>query len=105
MWFIGGPIVAFLDCYAPCVRAHFRCARARRTLGYARRSLMTPSRCGRWQKGIRCGVPGVSLVSIKIPCVTGWIALGGIVELSLPLFDALPITECQVDALWSFVRK
>src|SRR5262245_648360 len=41
IWSVVEPIAAFHACCAPCVRARFRCARARRTSVYAWRNRMT----------------------------------------------------------------
>src|SRR5215831_958501 len=84
IWSVVEPIAAFHDCCAPCVRARFRCARARRTSVYAWRHRITRSRCGLWQKVILCGVRAVSSMSTRIPSVTGSIEPDGIVGLSPP---------------------
>jgi hypothetical protein len=76
-------IAAFLACYAPSVRAHFRCARARRPSVYARRSRMTPWRCGPWQKVIPYEVLAVSSMSIRTPSVAGAIEPDDMVGLCL----------------------
>src|SRR5918911_2671071 len=79
IWSVVGPTAAFLGCCVLGVRAPFRLVRVQRTSGYVQRSRITPSRCGLWLKGILYGAPAASSRSIRIPSVTGWIALDGIV--------------------------
>ena len=78
IWSVVEPIAAFLACCAPCVRARFRRARARRTSGCARRN--------RIHIAMRALAEGNSLrgtgriVGVdQDTSVTGWIEPDGIV--------------------------
>ena len=68
----------------PHVRAHGRCARARRTSVNARRSRRTPWRCGPWQKGMPYEARAVSSRARRIPAVAGSIEPDDIGGPSLP---------------------
>jgi hypothetical protein len=106
IWSIVGPTAVFLGCCALGVTAPFRRVRGRRTLGYVQRSRITPSRCGLWPKVILYGGT-CRIVAIDKDTVCDWLDRAGrhCRAVTTYLFDTLHITECQVDELWSFVRK
>src|SRR5262245_22471918 len=107
LWSVVEPIAAFHDGCAPCVRARFRCARARRTSVYAWRNRMTRARCGPWQKGMLCEVPAVSSRSTRRPSVTEAIEPDGLVRLSPPpcLTPGISLSAKETHDGASCVRK
>ena len=95
-----------LDCSVPCVKARFQCARAQRTSGVrAEESNYTIAMLALAEGNSLRGTGRI--VDVDKDTVCGWLDRAGrhCRAVTAWLFDNFHITECQVDELWSFVRK
>src|SRR4029434_5321686 len=106
IWSVVGPTAAFLGCCVPGVRAPFR--RVRGTAYFGGRAEEPHDTIAMRALAEGHSLRGTGrLVEIDKDTGCDWLDRAGrhCWAVTTYLFDTLHITECQVDALWSFVRK